>query len=106
MHDRGKVLTQAMLMLAGGGEACADIEHLRSQGRLRVPPDLLFRRRHRRGPGRPPAAGQRRANSIADHVAVLDAVIAQLAGTSKYASTPPAAPTSYTRPDPQTWASR
>jgi hypothetical protein len=34
-HDRGKVLTQAMLMLAGGGEACADIEHLRSQ------PDLF-----------------------------------------------------------------
>ena len=30
-HDRGKVLVQAMLMLAGGGEACADIEHLRSQ---------------------------------------------------------------------------
>ena len=33
-HDRGKVLTQAMLMLAGGGEACADIEHLRAQGAL------------------------------------------------------------------------
>jgi len=33
-HDRGKVLVQAMLMLAGGGEACADIEHLRSQGDL------------------------------------------------------------------------
>jgi len=31
VHDRGKVLVQAMLMLAGGGEACADIEHLRSQ---------------------------------------------------------------------------
>jgi Transposase DDE domain group 1 len=31
LHDRGKVLAQAMLMLAGGGEACADIEHLRSQ---------------------------------------------------------------------------
>jgi Transposase DDE domain group 1 len=31
LHDRGKVLTQAMLMLAGGGEACADIEHLRAQ---------------------------------------------------------------------------
>lgn len=30
-HDRGKVLTQAMLMLAGGGECCTDIEHLRSQ---------------------------------------------------------------------------
>ena len=30
-HDRGKVLVQAMLMLAGGGECCADIEHLRSQ---------------------------------------------------------------------------
>ena len=28
-HDRGKVLTQAMLMLAGGGEACSDIEALR-----------------------------------------------------------------------------
>lgn len=34
VHDRGKVLTQAMLMLAGGGEACADIEHLRAQGSL------------------------------------------------------------------------
>jgi hypothetical protein len=31
VHDRGKVLTQAMLMMAGGGEACADIEELRSQ---------------------------------------------------------------------------
>lgn len=34
IHDRGKVLTQAMLMLAGGGEACADIEYLRSQASL------------------------------------------------------------------------
>ena len=34
VHDRGKALTQAMLMLAGGGESCADIEHLRAQ---RVP---------------------------------------------------------------------
>lgn len=33
-HDRGKVLVQAMLMLAGGGECCADIEHLRSQPSL------------------------------------------------------------------------
>jgi hypothetical protein len=33
-HDRGKVLTQAMLMLAGGGEACADIEKLRAQAEL------------------------------------------------------------------------
>ncbi len=30
-HDRGKVLTQMMLMLAGGGECCRDIEYLRSQ---------------------------------------------------------------------------
>lgn len=30
-HDRGKVLTQTMLMLAGGGEACSDIEALRCQ---------------------------------------------------------------------------
>lgn len=34
VHDRGTVLMQAMLMLAGGGEACSDIEHLRSQPRL------------------------------------------------------------------------
>ena len=33
-HDRGKVLVQAMLMLTGGGEACADIERLRSQAAL------------------------------------------------------------------------
>jgi len=30
VHDRGKVLTQVALMLAGGGEACLDIEHLRA----------------------------------------------------------------------------
>jgi len=35
LHDRGKVLVQAMLMLAGGGESCADIEY------LRVQPDLF-----------------------------------------------------------------
>lgn len=34
VHDRGRVLTQAMLMLAGGGESCADIEHLRAQPSL------------------------------------------------------------------------
>jgi hypothetical protein len=33
VHDRGRVLTQTMLMLAGG-ESCADIETLSSQGRL------------------------------------------------------------------------
>ncbi len=32
-HDRGTVLVQAMLMLAGVGESCADIEHLRGQSR-------------------------------------------------------------------------
>lgn len=34
VHDRGRVLVQTMLMLAGGGESCADIEALASQGRL------------------------------------------------------------------------
>lgn len=34
VHDRGRVLVQAMLMLAGGGESCADIEALASQRRL------------------------------------------------------------------------
>ena len=31
LHDRGKVFVQTALMLAGGGESCADIEHLRLQ---------------------------------------------------------------------------
>ena len=29
VHDRGKVLTQSALVVAGGGESCLDIEHLR-----------------------------------------------------------------------------
>jgi hypothetical protein len=29
LHDRGKLIVQIALMLAGGGESCADIEHLR-----------------------------------------------------------------------------
>jgi hypothetical protein len=49
LHDRGKVLTHAMLMLAGGGESCADIEHLRAQGRLfgEVPSDSTVYRTFR-----------------------------------------------------------
>jgi hypothetical protein len=45
-HDRGKVLVQAMLMLAGGGEACSDIEHLRAQEHLfgSVPSDSTLYR--------------------------------------------------------------
>ena len=34
VHDRGKVLVQAMLALAGGGESCADIEQLRCEPTL------------------------------------------------------------------------
>lgn len=34
LHDRGKVLTHAALMLAAGGEACTDIEFLACQSRL------------------------------------------------------------------------
>lgn len=46
VHDRGKVLTQAMLMLAGGGEACTDIEKLRVQDSLfgSVPSDSTLYR--------------------------------------------------------------
>jgi hypothetical protein len=49
-HDRGKVLVQAMLMLTGGGEACSDIEHLRSQQALfgSVPSDSTLYRTFRR----------------------------------------------------------
>ena len=34
IHDRGRLLVHLMLVLAGGGEACTDIEVLRSQRRL------------------------------------------------------------------------
>ncbi len=49
VHDRGKVLTHAMLMLAGGGEACSDIEALRAQDRLfgAVPSDSTLYRTFR-----------------------------------------------------------
>ena len=49
VHDRGKVLVQLALMLAGGGESCADIEHLRLQSDLfpSVPSDsTVFRTFH------------------------------------------------------------
>jgi hypothetical protein len=48
-HDRGKVLVHTALMLAGGGESCADIEHLRLQDDLfgSVPSDTtVFRTFH------------------------------------------------------------
>lgn len=50
VHDRGKVLVQSMLMLAGGGECCADIEALRSQESLfgSVPSDSTLYRTMRR----------------------------------------------------------
>jgi hypothetical protein len=46
VHDRGKVMVQAMLMLAGGGEACSDIERLRAQPTLfgAVPSDSTLYR--------------------------------------------------------------
>ena len=34
VHDRGAVLVHGMLMLAGGGQACTDVEFLRSQPEL------------------------------------------------------------------------
>ena len=49
LHDRGKVLVHTSLMLAGGGESCADIEHLRLQEDLFgwVPSDTtVFRTFH------------------------------------------------------------
>jgi hypothetical protein len=48
LHDRGKVLTQVALVLAGP-ESCADIEHLRVQTNLfgSVPSDTtVFRTFH------------------------------------------------------------
>ena len=70
MHDRGKVLVHMALMLAGGGESCADIEHLRLQADLfgSVPSDSTVFRTfhqlaasttsgHRRGHGRDAGQG-------------------------------------------------
>ncbi len=34
VHDRGEVLVHGLLVLAGGGEACTDIEYLRAQPEL------------------------------------------------------------------------
>ncbi len=53
LHDRGKVLVHAALMLAGGGESCLDIEHLRAQEDLfgSVPSDsTLWRTFHELDP--------------------------------------------------------
>lgn len=46
VHDRGKVLTQTALMLAGGGECCSDIEYLRLGSELfgSVPSDTTVAR--------------------------------------------------------------
>ena len=46
LHDRGKVLVQTALMLAGGGESCLDIEFLRTGGDLftSVPSDTTVTR--------------------------------------------------------------
>lgn len=46
LHDRGKVLVQGALMLAGGGESCLDIEHLRIGEDLfgSVPSDMTLSR--------------------------------------------------------------
>jgi hypothetical protein len=49
LHDRGKVLVQTALVIAGGGESCADIEHLRCQPDLfgEVPSDSTVYRTFR-----------------------------------------------------------
>ena len=59
VHDRGKVVVQAMLMLAGGGEACSDIEPLRAQERLfgAVPSDSTLYRTFRHDLGAATLAG-------------------------------------------------
>lgn len=46
VHDRGKVLVQTALMLAGGGETCSDVEHLKASPALfgDVPSDTTVSR--------------------------------------------------------------
>jgi hypothetical protein len=49
LHDRGKVLVHAMLTLAGGGDACSDVEFLRAEPVLfgPVPSDSTLYRTYR-----------------------------------------------------------
>jgi hypothetical protein len=127
LHDRGKVLAGSALMLAGGGESCLDIEHLRTGDDLfgPVPSDATLARtlheitpsvrtgiagaladvrsevryRSQAGAGDGPVGfhpmfcfaeatgetlaallrlGNAGANTVADHLVVLDAGLAQL----------------------------
>ena len=82
-HDRGKVLVHAMLMLAGGGEACSDIEVLRAQpacsGRCRrtrrcIAPTARSTRSPRPGCGRrwPRSARRCGRRSMTGEPVVLD----------------------------------
>ena len=98
VHGRGKVLTQAMLMLAGGGEAWADIEYLRAEeglfGAVASAP-TLYRTVRALDPATVEdlwaaqaavrqevwarrAPDDAAANNIDDHIDLLDAAIARL----------------------------
>jgi hypothetical protein len=65
LHDRGKLLVQVALMLAGGGESCADIEHLRCEEDLfgDVPSDSTV---HRAFHEITPEAGAELAEAVAE----------------------------------------
>ena len=54
VHDRGKVLVQTALTLAGGGETCCDVEHLGVSPALfgNVPSDTTVTRTWRGSPAR------------------------------------------------------
>lgn len=75
IHDRGKVLVQAALMLAGGGECCADIEALRAQPDLfgEVPSDSTLYRTIR-------AIDGATRDRIADAAATVRATVWERAG--------------------------
>ena len=69
LHDRGKVLVEAALVLAGGGESCADIEHLRVGGgavrvrRLGLDAEPQLSRDQREDAGRDRYQGGKRAGT-------------------------------------------
>jgi hypothetical protein len=86
LHDRGKVLVQMALVLAGGGETCSDIEHLRFQDDLfgHTPSDSTVYRTFRQIDGKVLAridkaiatvrrgVWQRLTPSIGDNPVILD----------------------------------
>ena len=101
VHDRGAVLAHALLVLAGGGEACTDIEYLRAQRELFgevASGSTLYRTLTGLGPGGPEAlmsaAAAVRSGLWADHdrgrplVLDIDSTLVEIHSENKEGAAP------------------